>query len=56
MFKFSEKSHDDLIKEWQKNPEFRKAYQALEKEFNPKAQSTDSKINVNKKTRRASEK
>lgn len=56
MFKFSEKSHDDLIKEWQKNPEFRKAYQALEKELNPKTQSTDSKINVNNKTRRASEK
>lgn len=56
MFKFSEKTHDDLIKTWQKNPEFRKAYQALEKEFNPKAKSVDFKIKSNAKTRRASEK
>lgn len=56
MFKFSKKTHDDLIKTWQKNPEFRKAYQALEKEFNPKAKSGDSKIKPNDKTRRTSEK
>lgn len=56
MFKFSEKTHDDLIKTWQKNPEFRKAYEELEKEFNPKAKNVDCKIKQDDQNKRASNK
>ena len=33
MFKFSSKTHDQLIKKWRENPEFVKAYEDLEEEF-----------------------
>ena len=33
MFKFSEKSHEQLIKKWRGNPDFVKAYDELEEEF-----------------------